>query len=172
MSRQNPAYKPAGRTGFVKIVLFMQEFVMDAFDRTLLLALRSDSAMSNEALADRVGLSASQCYRRRLRLEKSGHIRGYRAVVDPRNIGFTVGAFIHVGIVGQSTHQRKKLAAFLAGQPGFLSCHAVTGDADYIMRVEASDLSGLNELLTLLLAQGSDRMHVKSLVVLDTIKDT
>ena len=144
---------------------------MDAFDKTILLTLRTDSALSNDVLADRVGLSASQCYRRRLRLEQSGHIRGYRAVIDPKIVGLSVGAFIHISIVGQSLHQRRKFTAYLAGQSGVLSCHAVTGDADYIMRVEAADLSGLNDLLTALLRHGGDRMHVKSLVVLDTVKD-
>ena len=144
---------------------------MDAFDQTILLALRSDSGLSINALADRVGLSASQCYRRRLKLEQLGHIKGYRAVVDPNIVGLSVGAFVHISIVGQSLHHRRKFTAYLAGQSGVLSCHAVTGDADYIMRVEAVDLSGLNDLLTALLTHGGDRMHVKSLVVLDNVKD-
>ena len=73
-------------------------------------------------------------------------------------------------LVSQSKHQRMEFSAFVARQPAVLSCHAVTGDADYILRVQVTDLSALNEFLTSLLAKGPDRMHVRSLVVLDTIK--
>jgi DNA-binding Lrp family transcriptional regulator len=52
-----------------------------------------------------------------------------------------------------------------------VSCHAVTGDADYILRVRTADLTELNDFVLALLAHGKDRLHVRSLVVLETIKD-
>jgi DNA-binding Lrp family transcriptional regulator len=144
---------------------------VDTFDRKLLMALAADGALTNQALAARVGLSESQCYRRRLRLERSGAIRGYNAAVDPKVLGFTVGAFVQLSLTSQSRDQIEKFTSFLARQPGVQSCHAVTGDADYILRVRAADLAGLNEFVSSLLAYGDSRFHVQSRVILDTIKD-
>lgn len=143
---------------------------MDDFDRALLLAVSEDGSITNEALAERVALSASQCYRRRLRLERDGTIQGYRAIINPKVLGLSVGAFVHLTLVSQSKHQRLEFSSFVAHQPAVLSCHAVTGDADYILLVQVADLSALNDFLTSLLAKGPDRMHVRSLVVLDTVK--
>jgi DNA-binding Lrp family transcriptional regulator len=152
--------------------LFMKDFTqLDGFDRKLLAALATKGDLTNQELAAKVGLSESQCYRRRLRLEQIGAIRGYRAIIDPLALGLTVGAFVKMSMVSQSKHQRREFAACMASLPSVLSCHAVTGDADYIMRVRAADLSGLNDLVNGLLAHGEDRMHLQSAVVLDTIKD-
>ncbi len=144
---------------------------MDAFDLKILSILAADGRVTNEAISERIGLSASQCYRRRLKLEQTGAIQGYRAIIDPQTIGLSVGAYLHLGIVSQSKHDRQKFAAFITSQPTVLSCHAVTGDADYILRVNAKDLPDLNRFLLLLLAHGNDRMHVRSLVILSTLKD-
>jgi DNA-binding Lrp family transcriptional regulator len=144
---------------------------LDGFDRRLLAALAAKGDLTIQELAAKVGLSESQCYRRRLRLEQIGAIRGYRAIIDPLALGLTVGAFVKMSMVSQSKHQRHEFAACMATLPSVLSCHAVTGDADYIMRVRAADLSGLNDLVNGLLAHGEDRMHLQSAVVLETIKD-
>jgi DNA-binding Lrp family transcriptional regulator len=145
---------------------------VDAVDRKLLASLAASGSLTNAALAAKVGLSESQTYRRRLRLEQAGAIRGYRAIVDPDALGLRVGAFVHLSMVSQSQHERQAFAAYLATQASVLSCHAVTGDADYILRVRTTDLAGLNDFVNGLLAHGRDRMHVRSLVVLETIKDS
>jgi DNA-binding Lrp family transcriptional regulator len=150
----------------------MQDFShIDGFDRKLLAALSVKGDLTNQELAAKVGLSESQCYRRRLRLEQCGAIKGYRAVIDPKALGLGVSAFVKLSMVTQSKHQRHEFAACMADRPSVLSCHAVTGDADYIMHVRAADLSDLNDLVNGLLSHGEDRMHVQSAVVLDTIKD-
>jgi DNA-binding Lrp family transcriptional regulator len=144
---------------------------LDAFDRKLLMALATDGTLTNQALAAKVGLSESQCYRRRMRLEQSGVIRGYRASVDPHALGFTVGAYVQLSLTSQSNDQIDKFANFLESLPGVQSCHAVTGNADYILRVRAADLAGLNDFVNSLLAHGKSRFHVESRVILATIKE-
>jgi DNA-binding Lrp family transcriptional regulator len=145
---------------------------IDEFDRKLLAALAAKGDITNQQLATRVGLSESQCYRRRQRLEEQGAIRGYRAVIDYSAFGMVIGAYVHLSMVSQSTHQRKEFAAFVKAQPGVLSCHAVTGDADYILHVRTKDLSELNKFVNALLAHGKDRLHTRSLVILETIIDS
>ena len=144
---------------------------IDAADRKLLAALAQRGNLTNHQLAERIGLSESQCYRRRLRLEQAGAIQGYRAIVDAKALGLFVGAYVHLSMVSQSTHQRKEFATHLKTHPNVVSCHAVTGDADYILRVRTADLTELNDFVLALLANGKDRLHVRSLVVLETIKD-
>jgi len=144
---------------------------VDEFDRKLLAALAAKGDSTNQQLAARVGLSESQCYRRRLRLEERGVITGYRAVIDHAAFGQVVGAYVHLSMVSQSTHQRKEFAAFVKAQASVLSCHAVTGDADYILRVRTTSLAELNKLVNAFLAHGKDRLHIRSLVILDTILD-
>ncbi|MEJ0049076.1 MAG: Lrp/AsnC family transcriptional regulator [Rhodospirillales bacterium] len=148
----------------------MQDFHIDGFDHKLLTALAADGSLTNQALAARVGLSESQCYRRRLRLEQSGAIQGYRAVVAPRALGQTVGAFVLLSLINQSSDQGERFANFLESLPNVQSCHAVTGDADFILQVRATDLAGLNDFLNRLLAHGKSRFRVESRVILATIK--
>ena len=71
---------------------------LDAFDWRLLEALQQDASLTNGALAEKIGLSASQVSRRRQRLEQEGVVRGYRALIDPEAIGLSVTVFIHVAL--------------------------------------------------------------------------
>ena len=144
---------------------------VDGFDQKILKALIADGSLSNHQLAERVGLSESQCYRRRLRLEQSGQIQGYRAVVDPKTLGLSVSAFVHLSLVSQTTHQRRDFATYISMQSEILSCHVVTGDADYILRVRTANLAEFNEFVNRLLANGRSRLHVRSSVVLEALKE-
>jgi DNA-binding Lrp family transcriptional regulator len=75
---------------------------MDDFDLKLLQALQEDGRLTNNDLADRVGLSASQCSRRRAALENAGVIEGYQAVLSPAALGLAVLAFVHVTLATHS----------------------------------------------------------------------
>src|SRR5262245_16723771 len=83
----------------------MQTIELDEFDFRLLGALQADGRLTNQELAERVGLSASQCSRRRARLEESGIIRGYHADLSPEPLGLGVLVFVHVTL---STHSPDK----------------------------------------------------------------
>ncbi len=144
---------------------------LDGFDHKLLMALAVGD-LTNSQLAARVGLSESQCYRRRARLEEAGAIQGYRARIDPRALGLNVSAYVHLNMASQSKHQRRAFATYINRYENVLSCRAVTGDTDYVLYVVVHDLSGLNELVNKILAYTGDRMSVRSLVVLETIKET
>ena len=83
---------------------YMQEITtLDSFDWRLMAALQDDASLTNASLADQIGLSASQVSRRRQRLEETGIIKGYRALIDPDGIGLAVTVFIHVAL---DTHSR------------------------------------------------------------------
>jgi DNA-binding Lrp family transcriptional regulator len=144
---------------------------LDGFDCRLLAALQADGRLSNSALAERVGLSASQCARRRARLELDGLIVGYRAAVDPARLGLPVVAFVHVTLVRHAPDTARAFRDLVARTPAILQAYAVTGDADYLLRVAVSDLMALGTLLNESLLRHPSVKRVRSLLSLEELKD-
>lgn len=114
---------------------------LDAINQRILQALESDGRLSNVDLAARVGLSPSACLRRVQELERSGVIRGYRAVLDRSQLGAAVTIFVMVGL---AAHLKKDARAFeqaMDRAPEVRECHNITGNVEYLLRVEVADLA-------------------------------
>lgn len=119
---------------------------MDAFDRDILAQLQEDGRLTITELAGRVGLSVSPCHRRLRNLERSGAIRGYRAVVDPEALGLTFEALVFVTM---SQEDRATLLGFedgIAAIPGVLQAQRLFGDPDYFLRIVTTDLAAYQVL--------------------------
>ncbi|BDI60624.1 Lrp/AsnC family transcriptional regulator [Qipengyuania nanhaisediminis] len=114
---------------------------MDRIDRTILHELESDGRLSNANLAARVGLSPSACLRRVQELERSGLIRGYRAVLDRSRLGGAVTIFVMVGLSAHLTKDAREFEAAMEAAPEVRECHNITGSVEYLLRVEVDDLS-------------------------------
>lgn len=144
----------------------------DAFDVRILERLQRDAGEDRQALADAVGLSASQVARRRQALEAVGVIRGYRAELDPRLAGVPVLVFITVRLREHSPENHARFAALLDALPQVLEAHMLTGDSDYELKVRVRDLDDLAALVNdhLLAHAAVDR--VKSNLVLKTLKES
>jgi Lrp/AsnC family leucine-responsive transcriptional regulator len=113
---------------------------LDKVDRALLAALQNDARMSNARLAETVGLSETPCARRLKRLESDGYIERYRAVLSRAALGFGVVSFVYVRF---AVHDRSVATRFereVQAIPRIVSCHNVSGSADYILQVVARDL--------------------------------
>ncbi len=113
---------------------------LDDADRLILGCVRRNGRASVAELASATGLSASACSRRLRRLEDSGVIRGYRAIIDPDADGRGLVAFVGVRLL---RHQRGDIQRFQNGVreiPEIVECHHVTGTLDYLLRVEVRDL--------------------------------
>lgn len=113
---------------------------IDAISHNILHALESDGRMSNIELAAQVGLSPSACLRRVQELERSGIIKGYRAVLDREMLGIGITAFVMVGL---SAHLSKDARAFeraMEAAPQVCECHNITGAVEYLLRIEVADL--------------------------------
>lgn len=150
----------------------MQDLSLDMFDLRLLASLQANAQLTVSELAERVGLSASQCSRRRARLENEGVIAGYHARLDPERLGFGVTAFVQVTLARHSP-DNARLFRELVGRTGAIQqAFAVTGAADYILRVTVPDLSGLAALVNQVLLPHGTVAQVHSLVALERLKDT
>jgi DNA-binding Lrp family transcriptional regulator len=143
----------------------------DAFDRKLMHILQVDSSLSREELASKVGLSDSQVARRRAALEKEGIIQRFRAVIDPRSVGLSVIAFVHVKLHGHSKGNSKRFADLINRAPSVLEGHALTGDFDYVLKIAVRDLTGLQKLINDVLLASTVVDRVRSEIVLETLRD-
>lgn len=119
---------------------------MDATDRRILAQLQEEGRLSLTELADRVGLSVSPTHRRLRDLERSGAIRGYRAIVDPEAVGLTFEALVFVTMRQEDRDTLLAFEAALAKVPNVLQAQRLFGDPDYLVRVRTKDLAAYAEL--------------------------
>ena len=121
---------------------------LDRYDRAILAALQRDGRMSNQELADRIGLSPSPCLRRVRALEEAGLIGGYRALLDARKLGLSLMALIHISMDRHTPERFTHFEAQVGAIPEVLECLLITGqDADYQLKVVVADMDGYQELL-------------------------
>jgi Lrp/AsnC family leucine-responsive transcriptional regulator len=125
-----------------------QSMQLDRYDRQILEILQREGRISNQDLADRIGLSASPCLRRVRSLEESGFITAYRALLDSRKLGLSLMALIHISMDQHTPERFAKFEAQVAENPEVLECLLITGqDADYQLKVVVSDMDAYQELL-------------------------
>jgi DNA-binding Lrp family transcriptional regulator len=145
---------------------------MDEFDIKMLGALQDNGRLTNYELADRVGLSASQCSRRRSTLEESGVITGYHAVVSGEAVGLDVTVFVQVTLATHSADNSKRFAKLINSLEEVQEAFSLTGEADYLIKMVVPNLQVLSRILNEVLLPHASVAHVRSSVVLDRLKQT
>ena len=119
---------------------------MDAIDRKILVLLQEDGRLTVTELATRVGLSVSPCHRRLRELERSGVIRGYRAVVDPDAVGLTFQALVFVTMRQEDRDTLLGFEAAVSQIPEVVLAQRLFGDPDYLLRIVTADLAAYQRL--------------------------
>jgi DNA-binding Lrp family transcriptional regulator len=119
---------------------------MDNIDRKILAELQSDGRLSVTDLADRIGLSLSPCHRRVRALEQSGVIRGYRAQLDPANLGFSFSALVFVTLREGDRQAVEAFETAVRDVPQIIQAQRLFGDPDYLLHVVSRDLSAFQQL--------------------------
>lgn len=134
---------------------------LDRTDRQLLELLQDNGQLTNQALADRVSLSESACLRRVRRLEESGFIKGYVALVDQTRAGFPDNVFVRITLKSQGQDTLKAFETAAKALPEVMECYLMSGDSDYLLRVVVSDARDYERLHSraLTLLPGVDRVH-------------
>lgn len=121
---------------------------MDKYDRQILEILQQDGRISNQDLAERIGLSPAPCLRRVRALEESGLISGYRAVLDPKPLGLTLMALIYISMDQHTPERFEHFEAAIKEIPEVLECLLVTGQsADYQLKAVVPDMDAYQALL-------------------------
>ena len=125
----------------------MPECQLDAIDLKILDKLQGNGRITNQELADAIGLSPSPCLRRVRQLEASGVISGYVALVDPDVVGLSVAAFVRVRLDQQDDRHLAAFEAAVSDFPEVMECYLMSGDADYQMRVLVGSLREFEDFL-------------------------
>jgi Lrp/AsnC family transcriptional regulator, leucine-responsive regulatory protein len=121
---------------------------MDRYDHQILAVLQQEGRISNQDLADRIGLSPSPCLRRVRTLEESGLITGYRAFLDAKKLGLTLMALIGISMDLHTPERFAQLEASISGIPEVLECLLITGQqSDYQLKVVVRDMDAYQDLL-------------------------
>ncbi len=120
---------------------------MDSVDRAILAQLQAEGRLSNSELADRVGLSPSPCLRRVRRLEESGVIAGYGAIIDPAAVDRGFQVLVHVTMeVRDRLATMEAFEARVVELDEVIECRRMFGDPDYLLWVAAADLAAYEQL--------------------------
>ncbi|WP_420227093.1 Lrp/AsnC family transcriptional regulator [Pigmentiphaga litoralis] len=148
---------------------------LDRTDRRILEVLQQDGRLTNQELADRVSLSPSPCLRRVRRLEEAGVIRQYVALVDADKVGLGLLAYVSVRLqkhVGGSHLPIDEFARDVQRWPEVVACYAMTGDMDYLMRIQVEDLAHFSRFAMDTLMKHPAVIDIRSSFTLKKIKET
>ncbi len=143
----------------------------DAINDKILQELSRNGRASNLELADRVGLSPSACLRRVQELERSGVIKGYRAVLDRTALGIGFIAYVTVGLSDHTKASQEAFERSISRAPEVIECHNITGTMEYLLRVEVSDLAKYKVFHTEVLGVLPQVTSITSYVVMGSPKD-
>lgn len=133
--------------------------------------LERDGKISNVELSEKVGLSPSACLRRVQDLERRGVIKGYRAIIDKSALGPAMTIFVMVALSGQLRKDALAFEQAMAAASEVKECHNVTGDVEYMLRVEVSDLSAYKDFHSNRLGILSQVASITTYICLGTSKD-
>ncbi|WP_291307792.1 MULTISPECIES: Lrp/AsnC family transcriptional regulator [unclassified Devosia] len=139
-------------------------------DRRILRALQEDGRMTIQAIADRVGLSASPCLRRIRQMEEAGIIAAYSAVVDQKAVGLPVSVFISIKLERQRAEELDRFGDAIAGWPEVMECYLMTGQFDFLLRVVCADLAAYEAFLREKLTQVAGVSSIESSFSLGQVK--
>jgi Lrp/AsnC family leucine-responsive transcriptional regulator len=155
---------------------FAGEAVFDRTDLKILAALQENGRLTNQELAERVALSPSPCLRRVRRLEESGVIRQYAALLDPDKVGLGLLAYVSVKLEKRAMARGRfafdEFGASVLAWSEVVECYATTGDSDYLMRIYVRDLAHFSRFVMDVLLKHPGVLDVRSSFALQRVKDT
>ena len=149
----------------------MNQKIADTLDRRILKELVKDARITNNQLADRVGLTPSPCLRRLRRMEEAKIIRGYTALVDPAVEGWTMAAMVVVKLSRQHEDEITMFEAAVREWEEVLECYLVTGAPDYILKVMSTGLEGYEAFIKGKIARLKCVASIETSFIMNTIKE-
>jgi DNA-binding Lrp family transcriptional regulator len=144
---------------------------MDAVERKILAELQADGRLTVTELAQRVALSVAPCHRRLRELERTGAIRGYRAIIDPAVVGLGFEVLVQVTMDREDASTIAEFERGLAGIPEVRNAERLFGDPDYLVRVATADLAAYQALRDTKLATLPGVQRLTSTIVMKRIVD-
>jgi DNA-binding Lrp family transcriptional regulator len=143
--------------------------LLDALDHAILNIVQRDNQITHEALGASIGLSASSCRRRLAALRKAGVIIADVAVVDPGRIGLNITLHVLVTLDRDAAEAHRAFRAIVAAAPEIVSCHYVTGRADYVATICVASMAEY-EAMSDRLFSSSPVKRVETMVEMRSVK--
>lgn len=145
---------------------------LDPFEKKILRELQQDASLTTAELAERVGLSATPCWRRINRLEQEGYIRARVALVDRRKVGLNAHIFAQVKLNAHGRANLDEFGAAIQGFPEVLDCFVLMGSTDFMLRIVAKDIDAYEKFFFDKLSKLPGVQEINSTVALSEIKST
>ncbi len=147
-----------------------EESVLDAHSLRILDELQRDSRQTVQQIADKVGLSATPCWKRIKDMEAAGVVRGYTAVVDRARVGLRLLVVAEVNLGQHSEDLVQQFERAVAATPPIVRCLSTTGQADYLLTVLVQDIEHYDRFLHSVMFKLPGVTHVRSSIVLKEVK--
>jgi len=145
---------------------------IDATDKKILEILQANSNITNAQLAKEIGLSPAPTLERVNKLEMSGVIKSYHAVIDPASVGLGVSTFVMASLKGHNKENIEKFIAAIKKIPEIVECHHVTGAGDFILKIVCVDIAAYQQLMLERVSNIDVVDSLQSMVILSTFKDS
>lgn len=151
-------------------IVNMTKNAIDDIDMKILAVLKAEGRISNLDLAERIGLSATPCSRRVKRLEDSGIIDGYGARINAAAIGQGVSVLVNVRLSRQAPSDIDAFMAAIHRLPEITECLLVTGNVDYVLKVQTKDTAALRDFVLKELKTIPSVSETSTTLILDVVK--
>ncbi|MDY7578113.1 Lrp/AsnC family transcriptional regulator [Herbaspirillum sp. RTI4] len=123
----------------------MENSTLDAASIEILKELQRDSHISNNDLAEKIGMSATPCWRRQKELEEKGFIVRYAALVDRRKVGLPLCCMLHISLTRHAEGVVSNFEEAMKLRPEVMECYEVTGTSDYLVKVVLADMEAYHD---------------------------
>ncbi len=145
---------------------------LDAIDRKILEILQSNAKITNANLATKIGLSPAPTLERVKKLENSGVIKSYHAMLDTDTVGLGVSTFVMVSLKGHNKDNIDKFIQSIEEIDEIIECHHVTGSGDFILKIISSNISTYQRLMLEKVSNIDVVDNMQSMVILSTFKNS
>lgn len=143
---------------------------IDKTETKILSLLQADARITNHELAEKVGMSASPCWRRVKKLEEDNVIQGYRAILNRKKIGLGVMVFVRVIIDSDSEAEAQKFEQEVSELENVVACYSIGGDTDFLLQVVSHDLDSYADFAMSVIRRLPGIKEMQSMFVLKEIK--
>jgi Lrp/AsnC family leucine-responsive transcriptional regulator len=145
---------------------------LDATDRKILEILQSNAKITNANLATKIGLSPAPTLERVKKLENSGVIKSYHAMLDTDTVGLGVSTFVMVSLKGHNKDNIDKFIQSIEEIDEIIECHHITGSGDFILKIISNDISSYQRLMLEKVSNIDVVDNMQSMVILSTFKNS
>ncbi|MEQ8244593.1 Lrp/AsnC family transcriptional regulator [Fulvivirga sp.] len=145
---------------------------LDATDRKILEILQSNAKITNANLATKIGLSPAPTLERVKKLENSGVIKSYHAMLDTNTVGLGVSTFVMVSLKGHNKDNIDKFIQSIEEIDEIIECHHITGSGDFILKIISNDISSYQRLMLEKVSNIDVVDNMQSMVILSTFKNS